>query len=365
MKPSSDAGLRLVRNADGKSRWTFDDSPPKARMSPTLRANAAAAVQADPDKFWWFITDDSVAAIADDLRSRSYCIIDGLVGPRTCEQLLAGCKTCRANNLLGDAQLGGTRGKDAQTFSHAAARNDSVGWFQSGSSSDGALEAGTHRTDGLWAAGVIEKLTCRVDTLVQELKPLLPSDLGRVGSRAPLQVACYPGGGARYVRHCDNTCNRGNGPLCNGRRLTAVFYPNRAWAANDGGELRVWPTESVTGGGSAASVTNDANGRSSGSGGSSSHGGGSGSGSSTEPPPLADVEPLADRLILFFADLRVPHEVLPSFAERYAITLWYFDSQERQAALAKEKDSFTVNEYIESSEKQHGGQAAVAAKGAG
>ena len=34
-----------------------------------------------------------------------------------------------------------------------------------------------------------------------------------------------------------------------------------AWAANDGGELRVWPTESVTGGGSAASVTNDANGR--------------------------------------------------------------------------------------------------------
>ena len=26
---------------------------------------------------------------------------------------------------------------------------------------------------------------------------------------------------------------------------------------------------------------------------------------------------------------RVPHEVLPSHAERYAITLWYFDGEDR------------------------------------
>ena len=71
---------------------------------------------------------------------------------------------------------------------------------------------------------------------------------------------------------------------------------------------------------------------------------------------MVDVEPHADRLILFFADIRVPHEVLPSFRERFAITLWYFDSPERQAALAKERDEVDVSDFIKSSLAQHGGQ---------
>ena len=131
------------------------------------------------------------------------------------------------------------------------------------------------------------------------------------------------------VRHCDNTCDAGRGPLCNGRRLTGVYYPNTGWDAAAGGELRVWPR--------AAAAT----------------------ASGSTPPgvePLVDVEPHADRLILFFADIRVPHEVLPSFRERFAITLWYFDSPERQAALAKERDEVDVSDFIKSSLAQHGGQ---------
>ena len=110
-------------------------------------------------------------------------------------------------------------------------------------------------------------------------------------------IACYPGGGARYVRHCDNSCHAGEGERCNGRRLTVIMYLNPAWAPVDGGELRLFEPFAPK-----------------------------------HRPPLADVQPLLDRLVLFYADYRVPHEVLPSHAERNAVTLWYFDADERQRA---------------------------------
>ena len=76
---------------------------------------------------------------------------------------------------------------------------------------------------------------------------------------------------------------------------------------------------------------------------------------------FADIEPKFDRLLLFWSDRRNPHEVQPAFAtrsasglcprhrlvlsglsavtvscpRRYAITVWYFDGDER--ARAKEK----------------------------
>ncbi|XP_035519038.1 egl nine homolog 1 isoform X2 [Morone saxatilis] len=50
---------------------------------------------------------------------------------------------------------------------------------------------------------------------------------------------------------------------------------------------------------------------------------------------FADIEPKFDRLLLFWSDRRNPHEVQPAFATRYAITVWYFDADER--ARAKEK----------------------------
>jgi|EP00908_Phaeocystis_cordata_P014867 hypoxia-inducible factor (prolyl hydroxylase) len=116
-------------------------------------------------------------------------------------------------------------------------------------------------------------------------------------------VTCYPGGGARYVRHCDNSCFAGKGERCNGRRLTCILYLNPEWEALHGGELRLYEPFAPK-----------------------------------SKPAVADVAPLLDRLIIFYADYRVPHEVLPAHAERFAITLWYFDGEERARALEKDSE---------------------------
>lgn len=52
---------------------------------------------------------------------------------------------------------------------------------------------------------------------------------------------------------------------------------------------------------------------------------------------VADIEPKFDRIIFFWSDRRNPHEVQPSHRTRYAITVWYFDADERGKALSQYK----------------------------
>lgn len=59
---------------------------------------------------------------------------------------------------------------------------------------------------------------------------------------------------------------------------------------------------------------------------------------------MADIEPKFDRIIFFWSDRRNPHEVQPSFRIRFAITVWYFDADERERALKDQQQSkFTYN----------------------
>ncbi|KAK3265339.1 hypothetical protein CYMTET_25965, partial [Cymbomonas tetramitiformis] len=46
-----------------------------------------------------------------------------------------------------------------------------------------------------------------------------------------------------------------------------------------------------------------------------------------------DVQPIGGRLVLFYADLML-HEVLETYASRHALTMWYYDKEERQRHVA-------------------------------
>ena len=43
--------------------------------------------------------------------------------------------------------------------------------------------------------------------------------------------------------------------------------------------------------------------------------------------------------MLFWSDTRVPHAVLPSYADRFAVTVWFFDTKERAVAEVEAKDA--------------------------
>ncbi|XP_022046961.1 egl nine homolog 1 [Acanthochromis polyacanthus] len=131
-------------------------------------------------------------------------------------------------------------------------------------------------------------LMSRMDDLIRHCNGKLGNY--SINGRTKAMVACYPGNGTGYVRHVDN-------PNGDGRCVTCIYYLNKDWNAKEhGGLLRIFPEGKAQ---------------------------------------FADIEPKFDRLLLFWSDRRNPHEVQPAFATRYAITVWYFDADER--ARAKEK----------------------------
>jgi len=124
-------------------------------------------------------------------------------------------------------------------------------------------------------------------TLILLLLPL-SMQVGGVTMRTPSMVTCYPGGGAKYVKHVDNPDN-------NGRRITLILYLNPSWREGDGGELRLYGGEGEQG--------------------------------------YTDVPPLMNRAVIFYSDT-IPHEVLSATVDRYAVTLWYYDGTPEAARAA-------------------------------
>ena len=117
-------------------------------------------------------------------------------------------------------------------------------------------------------------------------------------------LICRYGAGASLSRHSDNPHNENN------RWLTAVYYTNEAWSETDGGCLRLYKPDledvSVKDSITSEALADDA---------------------------IVDVAPLNDRLVLFFSDLRTPHEVLQVKAPRFATTLWYTEGPQSSNSL--------------------------------
>uniref|UniRef100_A0A224Z292 hypoxia-inducible factor-proline dioxygenase n=1 Tax=Rhipicephalus zambeziensis TaxID=60191 RepID=A0A224Z292_9ACAR len=112
-----------------------------------------------------------------------------------------------------------------------------------------------------------------------------------INQRTKAMIACYPGNGTHYVKHVDN-------PNQDGRCITSIYYLNKNWdVQTQGGLLRMFPV-----------------------------------GQSTS---VANIEPIFDRMLFFWSDRRNPHEVLPAYSIRFAITVWYLDANERKNALRR------------------------------
>lgn len=60
---------------------------------------------------------------------------------------------------------------------------------------------------------------------------------------------------------------------------------------------------------------------------------------------VADIEPRFNRVIFFWSDRRNPHEVMPSTRMRFAITVWYFDANERERAIQKYRENSKFFSY--------------------
>lgn len=127
-------------------------------------------------------------------------------------------------------------------------------------------------------------LTCWVDpdspelagafALFEGLRLALASSLRLGLQRFALQAARYEAG-AGYAPHVD--AFRGDPS----RIVTAIWYLNADWQPGHGGQLRAHL-----------------------------------------PDGLRDIEPVADRLVIFLSEA-VRHEVLPAHAPRMALTAWY------------------------------------------
>lgn len=147
-----------------------------------------------------------------------------------------------------------------------------------------------------WVEGT-EPDCAGIGQLMGRIDELIIYSTGRLGNyeingRTKAMVACYPGHGTGYVRHIDN-------PNGDGRCVTCIYYLNRDWDVSvHGGLLQIFPENRSE---------------------------------------VANIEPLFDRLLIFWSDRRNPHEVKPAFATRYAITVWYFDGKERIEAKERFK----------------------------
>ena len=160
-------------------------------------------------------------------------------------------------------------------------RGDMIGWYDG--SENGQFEA-------------LAAYIGRLEVYVRRIADLdaAAGRFGQIRRQQRAMCAVYPGEGARYTVHTDNDCHNGDGEGCNGRRLTTILYLNPAWSDCHGGQLRIYTDETREN--------------------------------------SVDIAPVMGRVVLFWSDSRVPHEVQPCFDERYSVTMWFEDEFELHRA---------------------------------
>jgi hypoxia-inducible factor prolyl hydroxylase len=173
----------------------------------------------------------------------------------------------------------------------------------------------------------LKEVITACDKIVEELKGK-HYKLGGIYERSDAMLALYPGEGARFANHIDNTTE-------DGRRLTLLVYLNPGWTEADGGALRI--TEIVPDSDTDSNINININNNTS-------------SGELAETRRVAvDVLPMAGRMACFLSS-EIPHEVRPTYGDRFSLTIWYYDREERKQAIAKARESGTAAQMAKTSE---------------
>ena len=164
---------------------------------------------------------------------------------------------------------GGSDGVDWRTPEPRHARTDVATWLTVGQrpASDSKFS---------------ERLLPRFDALAADLCLLMDGIHGRL----ELQLACFPEARhARYRRHTD--ANAVGGPASDERKVTCILYCNPTWSKASAGCLRLTRPDHDKGGAGGT----------------------------------IDIEPIGGRLLVFMSGA-IAHEVLPTEADRFAVTAW-------------------------------------------
>jgi hypoxia-inducible factor (prolyl hydroxylase) len=292
------AGLLLLTAAAGNGTglvpWTVPwgtVGPPPPRDRKLLMAqHRLDLLRRHADGSAWWAQPAALAEVRRQLSKDSFVLVDGFQGSEAAgalREVVVGLR--RAGALGGSRVLGhAAASHPAKSAKASFLRGDEIAWVPVPGRGRHPHPAGS------------QSAVAKLVRLLDELVSLLASgdadhgsvELGDVTHRSDAMVTCYPHE-ARYVRHTDNSCRRGHGARCNGRRLTAIGYLNPPRPDGDGA-LRLY----------------------------------SGDGDVLTSAPRLDVQPDLDRVLLFYSDDRVPHEVLPTDEPRFAVTVWYYDSTE-------------------------------------
>ncbi len=198
-------------------------------------------------------------------------------------------------------------GGNARRYEDASTRGDVVRWMDG---TDGRAPACAALAQ--WLRGEL------MDEIRDACAAAPPGTNGGAGGAPTLKLeppsalplamlACYPGGGTRFLRHVDNSPESPDT-----RAVTAIVYLNSSWSPADGGELRIYDAPTADDAAASAAAAR-------------------GTVASLVPPPpppggaetpaAVRVEPRLGTLVLFWSH-RVPHEVMPASTPRFAMSLW-------------------------------------------
>ncbi|XP_074604555.1 HIF prolyl hydroxylase [Brevipalpus obovatus] len=220
--------------------------------------------------------DITCSRIIRDMNNCGICVLDNFLGTPRGDLILDEVKSMYQYGIFQDGQL--VRQDNRIPNPSQLIRGDKIIWINGG------------ETNCINIRFLIQTL----DTVIARCNKMQNNGLFskyNISSRTNAMIACYPGNGSQYVKHIDN-------PNGDGRIITCIYYLNKDWNyERDGGLLRLYP--------------------------------------SFNGNQIAEVPPIFDRVIFFWSDRRNPHEVTPSASMRLAITVWYFDDEERNQAIQR------------------------------